>query len=195
MLVVWYCCIPQTTWRVKGFGAIIDTAMALSHTECDKMLIVLEQHQDEFFAEPFHFSWWVHGGEPGSPSDYFELFGEGGRIIGKYVRARFNPDKMPPMVSEQFTASLRSSEAAKVMLPALKSELFCASFAQEHKPEVADIQLETWELRKNDSEAQKTLYEPFPRELESLRLACRKTIDFLMESGEHTLRTPPNNAR
>jgi hypothetical protein len=162
----------------------------LSMAQLVEMIEQLQQDERLFFAESFRFVWWVRGGEPGSGSDLVEVSGDGKRLQGMYIRARFQPGQHPPMLSEQFVAPLTPPQASSILKPVLASPLYRSRLDAEKKPAWADLLKENWELRKGRVDVKKTLYEPFPDSLAPARTALRALSEYLAKNGKRSVLAP-----
>lgn len=174
----------------KGTPVAEAAKKILPKAEIDGLAAALRQDPGRFFAQPVSFTWWLRGGEPGSGSDSLKFSSDGGGIHAIYIRARFNADYRPPMLSEQFAGDLNVKQAAGILGPMLDSPLFREDLPQEQKPRIADLQKETWEFARGAVTLQKTLHEPFPDQLASSRAACREVQEYLTKTGQRTIRQP-----
>lgn len=174
----------------KGKPLTDPTQEPLSMAQLVEMTAQLQQDEPLFYAEPFCFVWWVRGGEPGSGSDLLEVSGDGKRLQGKYIRARFQPGQHPPMLSEQFVAPLTPPRASAILQPVLASPLYRSRLDAEQKPAWADLLKENWELRKGRVDVKKTLYEPFPDSLAPARTALRALSEYLAKNGTRSVLAP-----
>jgi hypothetical protein len=174
----------------KGTPVAEAAKKILPKAEIDGLAAALRQDPGKFFAQPVSFTWWLRGGEPGSGSDSLKFSSDGGGIHAVYIRARFNADYKPPMLSEQFAGDLNVKQATGILGPVLDSPLFREQLPQEQKPRIADLQKETWEFARGAVNLEKTLHEPFPDQLASGRAACREAIEYLTKTGRRTIRQP-----
>jgi hypothetical protein len=174
----------------KGTPVAEAAKKILPKAEIDGLAAALRQDPGRFFAQPVSFTWWLRGGEPGSGSDSLKFSSDGSGIHAIYIRARFNADYRPPMLSEQFAGDLNVKQATGILGPVLDSPLFREELPQEQKPRIADLQKETWEFARGAVALQKTLHEPFPDQLASGRAACREAMEYLTKTGQRTIRQP-----
>jgi len=133
----------------------------------------LHRGRTAFFSQPFSFSWWLRGGEPGSPSDKLTLEGSRGAVNGTYIRARFDPARQPPTYSEAFKGAVDEDRAADLLRPLFESRLFREAYKEESDRQMKDLQKETWTFSRRDAGYTKTFFEPLPESLENLRAICR----------------------
>lgn len=136
-----------------------------------------------FFSEPFGFSWWLRGGEPGSQSDKLDLESTGGIIQGTYVQARFDRKREPPTYSEKFSRTVDAAHAAAILKGVFDSELFSKHFNEEDDRGMRDIQKETWTFSRGNEQFTKTLFAPLPESLAALRQLIREQADYIAHKG------------
>ena len=162
----------------------------MEHTRIETLLQELQREPQRFFGHAFSFSWWVRGGEPGSPSDKLTLEGERGAVNGKYIRARFDPARDPHIYSEKFTGNIDRSRAAALLQRLFESSLYATELKEENDRGMRDIRKETWTFSRGNVQAEKTLYEPLPPSLDNLRSLCRDITDQLVRSGKSSTTAP-----
>lgn len=121
------------------------------------------------------FSWWVRGGEPGPgwTSDALEVRHAGGRVVALYTRSRTVFDNRMVSRADEFEMEVRPEMLGELARMLLATGLFARTLAEEDDRGMRDILKETWELQRGVDRLAKTLYEPFPAELEDLRVTCR----------------------
>jgi hypothetical protein len=125
----------------------------------------------ELLGKPFLFQFWLRGGPPGQgfTSDKIEVKGDGHRIQGRFVRARFDPSYEPPFLAEEFSATLTNSQCIPLMRSFFQTNMMEKTHPSEQEPPVADILKETWELSWDGRHSRKTFFHELPSELEALR--------------------------
>lgn len=132
----------------------------------------------QFVDHPLSVTYWVHGGEPGTGSDALDIFVGSGTCKARYVRERFQGGAKPFKV-DRFEMAL-TPERTKALLESLfKSGLFEVIYPSETQPPIADILKETWELKSEGTDLQVTFFQKFPKDLESLRAACKTLMQEL----------------
>jgi len=139
----------------------------------------LRSGQNAFFSQPFSYSWWLRGGEPGSPSDKLTLEGDRGSVQGIYIRTRFDPKREPPFASETFRGAIDVDCASSVLLCLFESSLFRERLVEENDRGNRDLRQETWKFDRDGIHLSKTLFEPFPESIEALRETSRDLEDRL----------------
>lgn len=172
--------------RIKGIHschsekrclAIKKSISVLPKTELDKLTTGLVSQGARFVKQPFLFSWWIHGGEPGHQSDFLKLKSVDGKLVGEFVRSMFNPQLNPPYVTKKYTAIVPSNRVVEILQEMLAVRLFAEEFPEEKDPGVCDILKETWKFECVFANVEKTMYEPFSRNLNRLRALCRDLIN------------------
>jgi hypothetical protein len=134
-----------------------------------------------FFQDPFSFSWWMRGGEPGSPSDNLKMECNRGIITGTYIRVRFDPSRTPPLYSETFTGPVPLRRAADVLKSLFENSLFRGSGNGEQESGMRDARKESWVFRNPQIDLSKTFIEPFPEALETPRALCMHVAEALVQ--------------
>jgi hypothetical protein len=152
----------------------------------DALAQKLTSARSNFFSEPSSFSWWLRGGEPGSPSDYLVLEGERGSVTGTFIRARFDPDHEPPNYVESFKGPVDPNRVFTLLQQLFASPLFRQKFEEEDDRGMRDLQAETWTFSRGGITYKKTLFEPLPASLEELRKLCREIAEQLVRYGQRS---------
>jgi hypothetical protein len=150
----------------------------------DRLVRQLTDSASVFFSEPFSFSWWLRGGEPGSPSDKLTLEGDHGSVVGTYIRARFDAEHEPQSYSEKFARVVDTHQASAILQRLLESPLFRERLKEESDRGMRDVQKETWIFTRGTDQFSKTLFEPLPDSLAGLRTLLRGLIRQLAETHE-----------
>jgi len=153
-------------------------------SKLNKLVQQLAHERSAFFSQPFSFSWWLRGGEPGSPSDKLSLEGDRGSVKATYIRARFDQDHTPLFHTDKFAVVIDTDHAVKILGRLFESPLFREHFREESDRGMRDIQKETWSFERGSTQYSKTIYEPFPASLEDLRSSVRDLVR-LVESKGH----------
>ena len=161
-------------------------------TELDRLESEFRKQERGFLVQPFSFTWWVHGGEPGPGyiSGALTLSSEGGRLEARFVRASYDLKQSPPQSVEKLHAGLESGRAFAVLHQMFQAGLFAKELPEERDRQVADGVEETWKFHRGEWKAEKTMFEPFPEILEPLRAACRPIVEQLRKTGARTPQTP-----
>src|SRR5437870_5606919 len=122
-------------------------------SQADQLFQQLRSAPQTFFSEPLGLSWWVRGGEPGSPSDKLSV--EWTRDAGKatYIRARIDHGRKPPAYSETFTAPLDQNQFSRLLRLAFESPLFRMDFSEEADRGMRDVKKETWRFQRGREDA------------------------------------------
>lgn len=113
--------------------------------------------------------WWVHGGEPGSPSRTITVTGEEGVFTVTSHHVHFNFSADPAQQISELRLPLHSDTVRSLLDDMLGGVLFRQRFAEEDSHDMADARQERWELQLGQQALTKTFYEPFPNGLTLLR--------------------------
>lgn len=131
----------------------------------------LAENRSAFFSHSFNFSWWLRGGEPGSPSDKLVLEGHHGLVSVTYMRARFDIEHEPPNHSETFHGKTDLDRASVILQDLFSGPLFREQqLKDESDRSMRDIRKETWTFDRGEEHYEKTLSVPFPKSLDRLRM-------------------------
>jgi hypothetical protein len=149
----------------------------------DMLANQLAHNPDAFFQHPFSFTWWLRGGEPGSPSDNLVLQGDHGQVKGTYIRARFDPKHQPPVHSETFSGVVPLHRVSNILTLLFESSVLREPVNEDHgEGEMRDAQEESWRFQDPKVDLTKTLFEPFPKAIEPMRALCLEIAEQLVPS-------------
>lgn len=147
----------------------------------DRLAKQLAHSPAAFFQDPFTFTWWLRGGEPGSPSDNLVLQGDRGHVKGTYIRARFDPTHRPPVHSETFSGAVPLYRVSAILTSLFEGSLFREPTNEEEgEGEMRDARKESWLFRTAKVDLSRTLLEPFPKAIEPTRALCLEIAEELV---------------
>lgn len=121
-----------------------------------------------FLTKPLLLRWWVHGGEPGSPSDVLTIEGSAGKFEAIYRRVRYDFSRSPPQQVDEARRPM-PTDAVMQLLDNMFGALFRQRLPEEDGHDLADARQEQWDLQQGARGLTKVFHEPFPTSLGPLR--------------------------
>jgi len=156
----------------------------------DKPVLLDAGHPETGEPKQTTFCWWARGGEPGPgyTSDKLDIEINDQRIVGTYIRARFDANYDPPFLSEQFTSQI-PKQLYRDLVEALENDqVFRSHFASEDQSNIADAIKDTIRLTIGERSDEKTLYESDKSELAASKAARNAIVRYLYDRGKKTIR-------
>lgn len=149
--------------------------------------------KDFLQGQTFKFSWWIHGGEPGPDyrSDILRIEVKEGINKASYLQVLFDLKIHPPYITEKFELPINIEKIKSLAYEIIESQLIEKYFSEEKDPLIGGVVKETWQLEMNGAKLDKTIFEPFPNDLDSLRQFCEMLIVDLKEVGVKTIMPQP----
>ncbi len=138
-----------------------------------------------FFQSSWSFSWWRHGGGPGLSwlSDKIDLTAGGGRVAGKYIKARrVRPATFETKVVE-FVGPVPRDVAERLFHAVFSVKVFERTFPSEEL-KVGGAMAQTFEMSAAGARATKTLVDARKDGIDALWSACEAVRAHLEQTGE-----------
>lgn len=135
----------------------------------DGLAASLRSDAAAFLATPLMLRWWVHGGEPGSPSDAITVTGADGAFSARYQRVRFDFAAVPPQKTDEISRPVAVAVAEAIAHDMLAGPLFRHALRGELPADLADARRERWDLQHGAAALTASFVEPFPEALAALR--------------------------
>jgi hypothetical protein len=150
--------------------------MTTAPTLPDDLAAALRHDAAAFLAAPLMLRWWVHGGEPGSPSDAITITGTDGTFDARYQRVRFDFSAVPPQKTDEVARQVSAAVVQPIAHDMLAGPLFRHALRGEMPADLADARRERWDLQHGKAALTVSFVEPFPDALAALRAQFMKCV-------------------
>lgn len=182
----WLIALPSIIICISSMAQAGPSKPMADSTQKAALRADFEANEDRSLANGFVFSFWLHGGEPGSDSKCLGIVCDANRCRGTYLTATLDAQlrQRYPSARRKISATLDRDQVKALLRKIFASGLYEKTYPSESAHGVADLLEETWEVEHESTTLKTTFFGTFPAELNAVRDCCRLIIEKIEKTGQ-----------